>query len=294
MSACGKPPNTEAFSTWPVSSAWLAMPISVFIGSRDGRVDQRAAHDRPVAPHHLRLDLAGQHAHQRAAGAAGGVGHVDVGIGAVAGHDRGALDHGVGHLGVEIERDRDRHVGGDLADAVQQLAFAVVVVLGDHGAVQGEQDGVAALPDLVDDRRRHLLVGGLGDEARGMGGGRHRHGEFRPGLAGHLDEAAEGGVGPLGLLDGARAAQLARAGEGLDRAWAAARTYWSRASSSRPRTSSRQHCPPKPLKPLSTSTESPTHAGVRSLACAAISFPDSCALQKSNTCMNIRRIWLSM
>ena len=36
MSACGKPPNTEAFSTWPVSSAWLAMPISVFIGSREG------------------------------------------------------------------------------------------------------------------------------------------------------------------------------------------------------------------------------------------------------------------
>ena len=36
MSACGKPPNTEAFSTWPESSAWLAMPIRVFIGSRDG------------------------------------------------------------------------------------------------------------------------------------------------------------------------------------------------------------------------------------------------------------------
>ena len=75
----------------------------------------------------------------------------------------------VGHLGVEIERDGDRHVGRDLADAVQQLAFAVVVVLGDHGAVQGEQDGVAALLDLVDDRRRHLLVGGLGDQAGGVG-----------------------------------------------------------------------------------------------------------------------------
>ena len=36
MSAWGKPPNTEAFSTWPESSAWLAMPISVFIGSREG------------------------------------------------------------------------------------------------------------------------------------------------------------------------------------------------------------------------------------------------------------------
>jgi len=36
MSACGKPPKTEALSTWPVSSAWLAMPIRVVIGSRDG------------------------------------------------------------------------------------------------------------------------------------------------------------------------------------------------------------------------------------------------------------------
>jgi hypothetical protein len=45
----------------------------------------------------------------------------------------------------------------------------VVVVLGDHGAVQGEEDGVTALPDLVDDRGGHLLVGGFGDEARRVG-----------------------------------------------------------------------------------------------------------------------------
>ena len=42
----------------------------------------------PVAPHHPGLDLAGQHAHQRAAGAARGVGHVDMRVGAVAGDDR--------------------------------------------------------------------------------------------------------------------------------------------------------------------------------------------------------------
>ena len=41
--------------------------------------------------------------------------------------------------------DRDRHVGRDRADAAQQLAFAVVEVLGDHRAVQGEEDRVAAL-----------------------------------------------------------------------------------------------------------------------------------------------------
>ena len=200
MSACGKPPNTEAFSTWPESSAWLAMPIRVFIGSREGVWTSELLMIGRLPHTILGSTSPARVAHQRAAGAARGVGHVDMRVGAVAGDDRGALDHRVGHLGVEIERDRDRHVGGDLADAVQQLAFAVVVVLGDHGAVQGQQDGVAALLDLVDDRRRHLLVGGLGDQARGMGGRGHRHGEFGARLAGDLDEAAERGVGAFGLL----------------------------------------------------------------------------------------------
>jgi hypothetical protein len=117
-----------------------------------GCVDQRAAHDRPVAPHHLRLDLAVQHAQQRAAGAARGVGHVDVRVGAIAGDDRGALDHGVGHLGVEVERHGDRQVRRDPAQAVQQFALAVVVVLGDHGAMQRQQHRVATRPDRVGDR----------------------------------------------------------------------------------------------------------------------------------------------
>ena len=217
MSACGKPPNTEAFSTWPVSSAWLAMPIRVFIGSREGVWTSELLMIGPVAPHHPGLDLARQHAHQRAAGATGGVGHVDMRIGAIARDDGGALDHGVGHLGVEIERHRDRHVGRDPADAIEQLAFAVVIVLGDHGAVQGQQHGVAALLDLLDDGRRHLLVGGLGHQTRGMGRGRHRHGEFSAGLARDFDEAAQGSVGAFGFLDGARTAQGAGAGERFDR-----------------------------------------------------------------------------
>ena len=182
-------------------------------------MDQRAAHDRPVAPDHLRLDFARQRAHQGAPGAACGIGHVDVGIGAIAGNDRGAVDHGVCHLGVEIERHCNRHVGCDLADAVQQFAFAVVIVFRHHRAVQGEQHGIAALLDLVDDGRRHLLVGGLGDEARGIGAGGHRHGEFGAGLARYLDESTEGGVGAFELLDGKGAGKIRRAGKGGDWGW---------------------------------------------------------------------------
>ncbi len=70
--------------------------------------------------------------------------------------------------------------------------------------------------DLVDDGRRHLLIGGLGDQARRVGRGRHRHGEFGAGLARHFDEAAERGVGAFRVLDGGRAAQGAGAGKGLD------------------------------------------------------------------------------
>ena len=182
-----------------------------------GRVDQRAAHDRAVAPHHPRLDLARERAHQGAAGATGRVGHVDMRIGAVAGDDGRALDHGVGHLRVKIERHRDRHVGRDLADAIEEFAFAVVIVLGHHGAVQRQQHGVAALLDLVDDCRRHLLVGGLGHQTRGMRRCRHRHGEFGACLAGDFDESAERGVGALGFRDGRRPAQGAGAGERFDR-----------------------------------------------------------------------------
>ncbi len=51
--------------------------------------------------------------------------------------------------------------GAILRIRFEQLAFAVVIVLGDHGAVEGKENGVAAFPDLVDDGGRHLLVGGL-------------------------------------------------------------------------------------------------------------------------------------
>ena len=36
MSACGKPPNTDALSTAPLASAAMAMSMTSFMGWRDG------------------------------------------------------------------------------------------------------------------------------------------------------------------------------------------------------------------------------------------------------------------
>ena len=204
----------------------------------------------------------------------------------------GALDHGVGHLGVEIERDGDRHVGRDLADAIQQLAFAVVVMLGDHGAVQGEQHGVAALLHLVDDGRRHLLIGGLGHQARRMSRCRHRHGELRTRLARHLDEAAERGVGAFGFLDGRRAGQCAGAGKRLD-GGRERREGIGLVHHHRHDELLRHQSPPF-CQVLEQSIELPEKPALQSFASTANQLrANSCALQKGNTQIGTRN-WLNL
>ncbi len=86
--------------------------------------------------------LAQQSVEQRG-GAAAGRRHVDMRIGAVADHRAGVLDHRRGHVGMVVEAGHDRQpVADQRADAAQQFALAVVVVLGDHRAVQVEIDPV--------------------------------------------------------------------------------------------------------------------------------------------------------
>jgi hypothetical protein len=49
----------------------------------------------------------------------------------------------LGHVGVQVEAGDDRHFrADDAAHAREQLAFAVVDVLGDHRAVQAQVHGV--------------------------------------------------------------------------------------------------------------------------------------------------------
>ena len=171
MSACGKPPNTDALSTAPLVSAAIAMSMMSFIGWRDGvctsvlviigRDPQTIA--GATSPSSAR--------DQRAPGALGRLPHVDVRIGAIAGDDRGVVDHRRRHVRVEVEPDGDRQSRRHRADAPQQLALAVVQVLGHHRAVQREERRVAPAPDRADDRLAHVLVGGALDVARGMGAG---------------------------------------------------------------------------------------------------------------------------
>ena len=120
--------------------------------------------------------LAQQPVEQRR-GAAAGRGHVDMRIGAVADHCAGVRDHRRGHVGVVVEARYDRHPVADQgADAAQQFALAIVVMLGHHRAVQVEIDAV----DFSLRRRAparsssiapaHVLIG----VALDIGGGRRR------------------------------------------------------------------------------------------------------------------------
>ena len=53
------------------------------------------------------------------------------------------LHHFGRHVGVQIEADHQRQILADhLAHAPQDFTFAIVEMLGDHGAVQVEIDGI--------------------------------------------------------------------------------------------------------------------------------------------------------
>ena len=63
---------------------------------------------------------------------------------------------------MKIERHGDRDVGIDGADATQQLAFGIVVTVGDHRAVEAEEHGVRAAGNGVGDAPGHRFVALVG------------------------------------------------------------------------------------------------------------------------------------
>jgi hypothetical protein len=82
----------------------------------------------------------------------GALRHVDMRI-FLEQHQRGGVAQGAfADVAMQVELDAHRHVGSDdLAHMGQQVAFAVVIALGHHGAVHGEQHAI--------DRHRRLEVG---------------------------------------------------------------------------------------------------------------------------------------
>ena len=177
-------------------------------------VHERARHHGQPSPDHDGLDLAVHRPHERPGRPLGRLAHVDVWIGPVAGEDGGVVDHGRRHVGVEIEPDGEGQVGRHRANAAEELALAVVDVLGDHGAVQRQEGRVAAVPDPAHDGLAHVLVGRPLHVARRMRAGREGYHDLCARLLGHVQEAAQLGIGVLELLDGRGTGEGAERGQG--------------------------------------------------------------------------------
>ena len=150
-------------------------------------------------------------------GALAGHRHVDVRIGAIADQRRGEPGHLGREVGVIVEAGHDRQVvAHDVADAAQQLAFAVLGVLGHHRAVQVEIDGVerAELAKILVEQRPHPLVGILGH----VRGRRRRRPGQRHDLVAKFGKALDGArdrdVEAFDSLDHFRPAQKRRPGIG--------------------------------------------------------------------------------
>ena len=91
------------------------------------------------------------------------LGHVDMRVGAERDQEVRGRDHARCDVGVRIETGDDRHRWPDgAADALQELAFGIVLVLRHHGAVEVEIDAVEGsgaretLDDLGGDRLERL------------------------------------------------------------------------------------------------------------------------------------------
>ena len=132
-------------------------------------------------PERFRHALPGTQQHgEMMGGGAAGVGHVDMGIGAIGDQRVGMFDHLRRHIGVQVEADHQRQVVADYAaDAGENFAFAVVEMFCHHGAMQIEIDGIQ-WPCRLDAVNHHFgyaferifchMRGGTG----GAGDGRHQ------------------------------------------------------------------------------------------------------------------------
>ena len=85
--------------------------------------------------------------------------HVDMRVGLVAGDEISIGDHFPVKIGVHVEGDPNWRSRRQTAQSCQQGAFAVFEALGDHRAVQIEQDGIATGLDCGANRIGDIPIG---------------------------------------------------------------------------------------------------------------------------------------
>jgi hypothetical protein len=154
-----------------------------------------------------------QQAVEQLRGPAAGLRHVDMRVGAVADHCGRVPHHLRRHVRVVVEARDDRHpVADERPDAPQQLALAVLVMFGDHCAVQIEIDAVerTGRGEVFEHRPGHRLVG----VALDIGGRRRRAPAERHKVVSQflqcLDGAGDRDVEPLDRIDQLGPADKAR------------------------------------------------------------------------------------
>ena len=106
------------------------------------------------------------------------------------------VDHLLRDVAVQIQRQANRYTGCGGAHSCQQIALTIRAVLGHHGAVQVEQDGVAPVRG-ADDALGQRVVGRGMHLAAGVGHGRHRRDQRGTQPFGQVDEGSHGGAHAL-------------------------------------------------------------------------------------------------
>ncbi|MNN02059.1 hypothetical protein D3C81_1146980 [compost metagenome] len=145
--------------------------------------------ERHASRHQVRTRLPPAQLQQHLGGPFAGGGHVHVRIGAIRHPPIRQREHPFGDVGMQIQRDHDLHVRtGRGTDARQQLALAVVEVLGHHGAMQVEIDRVVR-------GRHHRLHDLAGDALVGIGRDMRRSARSRP------DHRRDGVTVPANVVD---------------------------------------------------------------------------------------------
>jgi hypothetical protein len=137
--------------------------------------------------------------HQREVSCAGaaGVGHVDVGVGAVGNECIRMLHHLGRDVGMEVEaRDQRQVLANHLAHAGKGFAFAIVVMFGHHGAVQIEINSIdrSGRSDALDHLLHDAFEGIVGDMRRWDCGRRDRRDQLPAIGFGRLDEAGKADI----------------------------------------------------------------------------------------------------
>ena len=149
---------------------------------------------RPPRDHRARLDLALHRAFEQFGALPGAFVLVDMRVGAERDQRARIVRHELSDVGVQVQGDDDRHVRAQHApQPSQQFAFAVLVAVDDHRAVQMQQYAVDRLLPLgrLEHQAADLFERVVGDDARRVGIGRDRVDQGPAELVGRLERRAQ-------------------------------------------------------------------------------------------------------